>query len=632
MSLTKLRPVFTFDADLIAQLRAIVPEAFADGKVNWETLQAALGENLEDESQEHFGLFWPGKREARRLASLPSKGTLIPQPGQGVDEETTHNIFIEGDNLEVLKLLQKSYAGRVKLIYIDPPYNTGNDFVYPDDYSEPLDAYLKHTGAVDDEGKLLTSNSRASGRYHSNWLNMIYPRLQLARRLLQESGFIFVSIDHHEVHNLVTIMNEIFGEENFIALVANVNNPKGRSDDKFVATAHEHLAIYRKSEKALLGGWAPEDNVLRRYNKTDKNGAKYRDMDLRKTGDADRRADRPNMFYYFLYNVSTKEFYPTRDELVPGGFVQIKPLREDGVEGRWRWELNTAQEKIEEIYPKFMPIRQTWTVVEMDYLDPNEQIKPTTAWTKKDFNSERGSEQFIELGFSKEVFPRPKPIGLIRHILELATTPYKNDIVLDFFAGSGTTAQSVMELNFIDGEKRKFILVQYPEPINKDEEAYRAGFRTISEITKERIRRVSKKFISQPKELFEETALVSSQADYGFYCYTLDNSNLRKWQPYIEHDTSQLELRFNQAESPLVAGWKPENLLVEILLLQGFPLDSRVTLLPDLTPTACLRLPPTSANIGSTSASTSASSPRLSRSYRPARCAPKTSSPRSTAP
>ena len=505
---------------------------------------------------------------------------MIPQPGQGVDENNTRNLFIEGDNLEALKLLQKSYAGRVKLIYIDPPYNTGNDFVYPDDYSEPLESYLKRIGAVDDEGKMLTTNSRASGRFHSNWLNMMFPRLVLARRLLSDNGFIFISIDYHEVHNLVGLMNEIFGEENFIALVANVNNPKGRSDDKFVATAHEHLLIYRKSELAKLGGWAPGDNILRRYNKADKDGLKYREIDLRKTGDNDRREDRPNLFYSFMYNPETKDFYPSKADTHIEGYVKIFPLRGDGKEGNWRWEMDTAKLKLSKLFPKFMPVRQVWSVFEMDYLDENELIKPTTAWTKKDFNSERGSEQFIELGFNKEIFPRPKPVGLIRHILELATTPNNNDIVLDFFAGSGTTSQAVMELNSIDGGNRRFILIQYPEEIKHDEEAYKAGFRTIAEITKERIRRVSKKVTSQPKELFEETALVSL-ADYGFGCYELEKSNFSVWHVFTDRDTVQLELRFAQTEVPLVVGWRPENLLAEILLLQGFPLDSAVRLLAE---------------------------------------------------
>ena len=209
MPLSKLRPSFTLTEDRLKELQAVVPEAFADGRINWDTLREALGETLEDEDKEHFGLFWPGKREARRLAALPSKGTLIPQPGAGVDEDSTHNLFIEGDNLEVLKLLQKSYAGRVKMIYIDPPYNTGNDFVYSDYYAEPLEAYLQRTGQLDEAGQFLTTNRRASGRFHSSWLSMMLPRLQLAKNLLTQNGVLFISIDEHEVTNLRTLGNEI---------------------------------------------------------------------------------------------------------------------------------------------------------------------------------------------------------------------------------------------------------------------------------------------------------------------------------------------------------------------------------------------------------------------------------------
>jgi len=247
MPITKLRPTFTFDEDRLAQLRAVVPEAFADGKINWETLRAALGEHLEDDEgdAEHFGLFWPGKRAARRLASQPSRGTLVPQPGLGVNEATTRNLFIEGDNLEVLKLLLKSYAGQVKLIYIDPPYNTGNDFIYSDDFTEPLEAYLRRTRQVDEGGQPLTTNPKASGRFHSNWLNMMYPRLLLARQFLSQDGVIFVSIDDNEIHNLRQIMNEVFGEENFIGALVwksrhNVDsrNKSGYSKD------HEYVLAF----------------------------------------------------------------------------------------------------------------------------------------------------------------------------------------------------------------------------------------------------------------------------------------------------------------------------------------------------------------------------------------------------
>ena len=222
MTITKLRPELTFTQDRVDALRAIAPEAFADGKINRDALLEALGEYLEEDDQEaeHFGLFWPGKRQARRLASQPSAGALRPAPGEGVNEETTRHIFIEGDNLQVLKLLQKSYAGRVKMIYIDPPYNTGNDFIYNDNFTQPVEEYLRATGQADEMGRVLVTNTQAGGRYHSNWLNMMYPRLRLARNLLADQGMIFVSIDDSELHHLRSIMNEVFGEENFIANIA----------------------------------------------------------------------------------------------------------------------------------------------------------------------------------------------------------------------------------------------------------------------------------------------------------------------------------------------------------------------------------------------------------------------------
>jgi adenine-specific DNA-methyltransferase len=251
MSIEKLRPSFTFDSDRLRELATVVPEAFADGQINWDTLREALGEHLEDETQEHFGLFWPGKREARRLASLPSKGTLAPQPGQGVDEDTTHNLFIEGDNLEVLKLLQKSYAGRIDLVYIDPPYNTGDDFIYPDDYSEPLDMYLIRTGQMDDSGNKLTTKKNEGGRFHSNWLSMMYPRLVEARGILRDDGIIVIHIDEHEYSTLYLLLNEIFGEENNLGtIVWDKKNPKG--DATGIAYQHESIIVFAMNRQRLL--------------------------------------------------------------------------------------------------------------------------------------------------------------------------------------------------------------------------------------------------------------------------------------------------------------------------------------------------------------------------------------------
>ena len=256
MATEKIRPSFTFTEDRLAELQAVVPEAFADGKLEWDTLREALGNYLDGDDDntpaaEHFGLNWPGKREARRLAAKPSHGTLRPAPGEGLNEETTGNLFIEGDNLEVLKLLQKSYAGRVKMIYIDPPYNTGNDFVYRDDFSEPLESYLRRSGQSGEGGELLTSNPKSSGRFHTNWLNMIYPRLRLARTLLRDDGVIYVSIDDNEIHNLRAVMDEVFGEENFLDTIIWKKRYGGGAKEKYLVTLHEYVLFYARSVDQL---------------------------------------------------------------------------------------------------------------------------------------------------------------------------------------------------------------------------------------------------------------------------------------------------------------------------------------------------------------------------------------------
>ncbi|EAP9894790.1 site-specific DNA-methyltransferase, partial [Salmonella enterica] len=300
-------------ADNITKLKSLFPEAFNENGIDFDVLKQLLGENV-DEKEERYGLNWHGKRQARQLALTPSRGTLRPCKDESVDWDNTKNLMIEGDNLEVLKLLQKSYTGKVKLIYIDPPYNTGKDFVYPDNFQDNMKNYLEITGQTE-EGVRVSTNAETSGRYHTDWLNMMYPRIKLARNLLSDSGFIFISIDEHEVHNLCSLCFEIFGEENFIALIANTNNPKGRSDDKFIATAHEYILVMTKNiTHAKTYGFEPDDKILKRYNKIDEAGEVFRDMDLRKTGDADRRQDRPDMFYYFYYDEVKNKLSVSKDQ------------------------------------------------------------------------------------------------------------------------------------------------------------------------------------------------------------------------------------------------------------------------------------------------------------------------------
>jgi adenine-specific DNA-methyltransferase len=582
MPIEKLRPTFTLTEDRIKELQAVIPEAFADGKINWDTLREALGETLEDETKEHFGLFWPGKREARRLATLPSKGTLIPQPGEGMNEEKTHNLFIEGDNLEVLKLLQKSYAGRVKLIYIDPPYNTGNDFVYPDDYSEPLDAYLKRTGQVDEAGQMLTTNARASGRYHSNWLNMIYPRLLLARQLLQENGVIFLSIDDNEIYNLRSLANEIFGEENFIGQIIVQSNPRGSQSIKYLASVHEYIVIYAKNAAEFdMKGLELSDAMKEEYKYTFKDGRKYRLLGLRQRGGAWRREDRPSLFFPIWIDTKTGETALEKSSKFSKPVNPIQPTT--GEEGSWRWSKGKIQNSPELIIARQVSRdgdKDAWDIFQIDFMQAEagdeRTTKAKTLWIDKEINYQNGRTEVRQLFGGKDVFDFPKPVYLLQKIFEMVGLE-NGDIILDFFAGSCTTAHALLDFNFKNGLGTKFVVIQLPELTPKNSPAYKAGYRTIADIGRDRIRRVTKSF----KRNNQGKLQLGSTDGFGFRSYKLDYSTFKEWELFTSKATSQLELRFEKAETPLVEGWKPENLLSEILLLQGFPLDSSVRSLPE---------------------------------------------------
>ncbi len=582
MPLSKLRPSFTLTEDRLRELQAVIPEAFADGRINWDTLREALGETLEDEDKEHFGLFWPGKREARRLAALPSKGTLIPQPGAGVDEDSTHNLFIEGDNLEVLKLLQKSYAGRVKLIYIDPPYNTGNDFVYPDDYSEPLEAYLERTGQVDESGQLLTTNSRAGGRYHSNWLNMMYSRLLLARQLLREDGAIFISIDDNEIHNLRSMANELFGEENFIGQIVVQSNPRGSQSIKYLASVHEYIIIYCKNGSEFdMKGLELSEAMKEEYKHTYKDGRKYRLLGLRQRGGAWRREERPSLYFPIYVDPETGNTSLEKSKKFPISVYPQKPTT--GEDGSWRWSKGKIEKNPELVIARKVgrdSEEEAWDIFQIDFLQAEEgderTTKARTLWIDKEINYQNGKTEVKQLFDGKDVFDFPKPVYLLKKIFEMVGLE-NDDIVLDFFAGSGTTAHALIDFSFANDLKTKFIVIQLPEITPKGSPAHKAGYKTIAEIGSERIRRAIKSF----KKNNQGKLKLGSTEVFGFKYFLLDRSTFREWENYSGKDSSQLELRFGQAETPLIEGWTPENLLSEILLLQGFPLDSRVTSLPE---------------------------------------------------
>ena len=573
MTVTKLRPTFTFDQERLDALQTIAPEAFADGQINWDVLKEALGEHLEEEgaAAEHFGLTWPGKRAARRLASQPSAGTLLPAPGEGVNEATTRNIFIEGDNLEVLKLLQKSYAGRVKMIYIDPPYNTGQDFVYHDDFRQPLEEYLRLTGQMDEAGLVLTTNTKADGRFHSSWLSMMYPRLRLARSLLSADGVVFVSIDDNEIHNLRQLMNEVFGEEHFVDCIVWKKRYGGGAKEKYLVTVHEYVLFYARDIDNLDPLFVPqtEQSIERYYKLRDENYDKrgpYRTHPLEATKSM---GDRRNLVFPIV---------------APDG-SEIMPRRQ------WLWSRERVREALERGEIAFLKDKDgRWAVHTKQYLrDEDGNIRQSKAFSLiDDIYTQHGTNEVISLFGDAQVFAFPKPSEFVKRLLDLGTLLSGDDIVLDFFAGSCATAQAVVELNRSDGGNRRFIMVQLPEPTPPDSQARRAGFSTIAEVGKERIRRIIKRMQGEQQEKLIPDR--ETPEDLGFRVLKLGRSHFKAWQDYTGGDVAELETLFDRFESPLAEGSTPDDLLVEVMLLQGFPLDSTVTPMPEYQHNRVLRV------------------------------------------
>ena len=509
--------------------------------VNFDTLRQLLGDDAVEDAPEAYEFNWVGKQAARAEVLRPINKTLRPVKEDSVDWDNTQNLYIEGDNLEVLKLLQKSYLGKVKMIYIDPPYNTGNDFVYHDDFARSQAEEDLFAGNVDELGNRFIKNTDSNGRYHSDWCSMIYSRLMVARSLLTDDGAIFISIDDNEQENLKRICDEIFGEANYIGKIAVVNNLKGRNDKKDIATCHEYLCIYGKTEFAAGGMPLTEEQKLK-FDKRDEKGNPYQLRDLRKRGRPDRREDRPNMFFPIYYNVERKEC-----SLEPqAGWIEILPLRGDGSDGRWRWGKDRVKQNLSILEPRYSHISGRWGIEHRVYLNPTlnpvcneddeeeleERVsKSKSFWMGGDLSSDVGRRQLKEL-FENAYFDYPKSIGFIINTLYMGAE--QDTIILDFFSGSATTAHAVMQLNSEDGGNRKFILVQLPEETPEDSEAHKAGYKNICEIGKERIRRAGKK-------IKEENPLTTQDLDTGFRVFRVDSSNYEE----VEHtpkDWNQQEL------------------------------------------------------------------------------------------
>jgi len=557
-------------SEQIERLKGLFPEVFSEGRVDFEKLRATLGE-IVDDGPERYSFTWAGKRDAVRLLRVPSRATLKPRCSESVDWDSTKNVFIEGENLEVLKLLYKSYAGRAKMIYIDPPYNTGNDFVYPDDFADPLDTYLKLTGQKDTEGNLLTSNPETSGRYHSDWLTALYPRLFVARQLLSDEGVIFVSIDDHEVHNLRLVMNEIFGEESFAAQITVLNNPKGRGLREHFAVCHDYVLVYTKRSQPM-GIPKTEDEVEAQYRHKE-GERRYRLLELRNTHRQYNRKTRRNLWYP-IYVDRKSDAVSLEPE---GDTEEVLPVWDDGLEGCWTWGKDKVAREGGLLVGR--EVRGKWKVFRKAFGDDdagNVVIrKLQTVWTGRRFHTEVGQAEFDQL-IPGRVFEAPKPVGLIKEMLLSCTDPDEDDIVVDFYAGSGTTGHALLDANAEDGGHRRFVLVQLQEPTPESSNARDAGFATIAAICKERIHRAIEKLKSEARDQKELFRRGEAPEDRGFRVFKLTESNYRQWRGVKDRDGNEYAEEMELFTDPLVPGWSAEDVVWEVALKEGYDLSSTV--------------------------------------------------------
>lgn len=467
-----------------------------------------------EDAPEAYEFNWVGKQAARAEVLKPIKKTLRPVKEDSVDWDNTQNLYIEGDNLEVLKLLQKSYLGKVKMIYIDPPYNTGNDFVYHDDFAMSADEYAEASGSVDELGNKYIKNMDSNGRFHSDWCSMMYSRLMVARTLLTEDGVIFISIDDNEVENLRKICDEVFGESNKIAQLVIENNPRGRQSDAFFATSHEYLLCYAGNiDSATINGMSLSEKQKAEYKYEDEIG-RYRLLGLRQRGVASLREDRPEMFFPIWVNPEDSSISLTYVE----DWEEVIPKKSDGREGRWMWGKQKCINESNRLVARLVSTRREFDIFVKDYLNKDGEQrtrKYKTIWSDKILNNQIGTQE-VKAILGGDYMSFPKSTKYIKTIIQTGTS--SSSLILDFFSGSATTAHAVMQLNAEDGGNRQYIMVQLPEETPEDSEARKAGYNTIPDIAKERIRRAGKK-------IKEESPLTTADLDTGFRVFRLEEGN-----------------------------------------------------------------------------------------------------------
>ena len=551
------------------KLKSVFPQCFAEGKLDIDKLLSLCGEYI-DNDFEKYKFEWKGKIEALKLAQKRSTGTLRPCKAESVNFDETKNLYIEGDNLEVLKLLQTAYYNKIKMIYIDPPYNTGNDFVYEDDFADPMARYKEVTQQT------TKSNAETMGRFHTNWLNMMYPRLRLAYNLLTEDGVIFISIDDNELINLRKVCDEIFGEENFYTQIIVQSNKRGQTY-KQISKTHEYMLVYTKHSETEFNELEKGDDN-NDLNLLDKIG-RFNIREVRNRNPKFGRHNRPNLFYPIYVNpkvVDENGFCPISLEKTDDFCVEVVPLNSQGQESCWRW----GQKKV---IDNNTDDTMTSNIVAKIKNDGNYNIyekyrkttyKPKTIWDDVAVITEKGTVELGELGLSA-YFDFPKPIELLKRAIQIGTND--EDIILDFFSGSATIAHAVMLLNNENKENRKFICVQLPAQCDEDSAAYKAGYKNICEIGKERIRRAGKKILEEnaQAQLGDED---KKPLDVGFKVFKLDDSNLKTWDgtPIEDKQVDMFFERLNSMIDTVKDDRTDMDVVYEVMLKMGIPLDVEV--------------------------------------------------------
>ena len=527
--------------------------------IDKDVLMQEISCTVVDGKEERYQFTWPDKKKSVLLANAPINKTLRPCREESVDFDTTENLYIEGDNLEVLKLLQETYLGKIKMIYIDPPYNTGNDFVYEDDFAQSAEEYLANSGQFDEDGSRMVQNTESNGRFHTDWLNMIYSRLRLAKDLLATNGVIFVSLDDNESANLKKICDEVFGAVNFIGQITVVGNPRGR-DYGGVARMHDYLFVYKKSPEAVINLIEDSENNFKMFDSL--GGFELRE--LRNRNIKFNKENRPNLYYPFYINPTTEDEHGLHEiSLEPkDGWIELYPLESQGVNTVWRWGKQKSQENLN-VNIKAKPMRNGSYMIVEKYREG--RMMARSVWWDKDTNTEKGTLLVKELMEGK-VFDYPKPVEMLMKTIEMGTDSDEGAYVLDFFSGSGTTAHAVMQLNAKDGGNRKFIMVQLPEETDEKSEAYKAGYKTICEIGKERIRRAGKK-------IKEEAGLTAQGLDIGFRVLKCDTSNMK--DVYYSPTDFDMNLQDMMADN-IKEDRTSEDLLFQVMLDLGVTLSSKI--------------------------------------------------------